>query len=53
MESDLILRKQEMELAYRAFMNEPFFYNGKIEINSSPDNACKLVVGIPCFDYLV
>lgn len=26
------------------------FYNGKMDINSSPGNGCKLVVGIPCYE---
>lgn len=26
------------------------FYNGKMDINSSPGNGCKLVVSIPCYD---
>lgn len=26
------------------------FYNGKMDINSSPGKGCKLVVGIPCYE---
>ena len=26
------------------------FYNGKMDINSSPGNGCKLVISIPCYE---